>query len=111
MDRNTKAVAREAIMSVTLTVLHPGVEGEDFVHTQPRLAARLATLQGKRIALLDNGKVNADKVLAALASRLQRLGAGEARVWKKQHAGQTGAPQIKELLRGMPDLVLTALGD
>ena len=98
-------------MSATLTVLHPGVEGQSFAFAKPTLAKRLATLKGKRVALLDNGKVNADKVLEAMAVRLQRLGAGEVRTWKKQHAGQTGLPKVQELVRWMPDLALTGLGD
>lgn len=96
-------------MNATLTILHPGIETAR--EAKPRLAARLATLQGKRVALLDNGKVNAGVILAAVAARLKRLGIGDVRAWKKQHAAQSGEKLFPELLGWKPDLVLTGLGD
>lgn len=96
-------------MTATLTVLHPGIEVPEDV--KPQLAARLATLQGKRVALLDNGKVNAAAMLDAVAARLQRLGVGEVRRWKKQHAAQSGEKHFPALLGWQPDLALTGLGD
>lgn len=108
-------------MQETITVLHPGVERAPATDIAarvaqpsagPALAPRLATLAGKRIALLDNAKVNAGTILAALAKRLQvRHGAADVRAWKKRHAGETGAPLIPHLLEWKPDLVLTAIGD
>lgn len=99
-------------MNDMLTVLHPGVETEPVLASRPRLASRLATLQGKRLALLDNGKVNSGAVLAALGKRLRdRYGVAEVRAWKKRHAGETGAGIIPDLMKWRPDLALTALGD
>jgi hypothetical protein len=98
-------------MTATLTVLHPGLEeakGKD----KPRLAARLSDLKGKRIALLDNCKVNADAILAAVAKRLQALGAGEVRAWKKPRgASSPGDTEIPLIQAWKPDAVLVALGD
>ncbi|HYF21288.1 MAG TPA: hypothetical protein VEA40_25720, partial [Ramlibacter sp.] len=68
-------------MDQTLTILHPGIE--DAAAAEPRLAPRLSGLQGTRIAMLDNGKLNAGNILRAVAERLQKLGAGESRAWKK----------------------------
>jgi hypothetical protein len=96
-------------MNATLTILHPG--NESGSELKPRLAPRLETLQGKRVALLDNGKVNAGALLAAVAARLQRFGIAEVRAWKKQHAAAPGERQIPELIRWKPDLALTGLGD
>lgn len=98
-------------MNQLITVLHPGLEA-DPSRQAPRLAPRLATLQGRRLALLDNGKVNAGAILVAVGKRLQaEHGVAEVRAWKKRHAGETGAGIIPDLLKWKPDLALTALGD
>ena len=96
-------------MTNTFTVLHPGIERR--AEARPQLAPRLASLAGKRVALLDNSKVNAGAILAAVAARLQKLGAAETRAWKKQHASHSGEKVIPGLLGWQPDLVLTGLGD
>ena len=109
-------------MNQMLTVLHPGVESPaDAAPARspkgpqlapPQLAARLASLKGRRLALLDNGKVNAGATLAALGKRLKdRYGVAEVRTWKKRHAGETGAAVIPDLMKWSPHLALTALGD
>ncbi len=119
-------------MKDTLTILHPGVEGGNSAMpaampatmpaapgartrepgTVPRLAPRLTSFQGARIALLDNTKVNAREFLEAVGRRLQRAhGAAEVRTWRKRHAGETGAAAIAELVKWKPHLALTALGD
>lgn len=96
-------------MNTTLTILHPGIE--DATKAKPRLAARVDSLRGRRLALLDNGKVNAGAILAALASRLQQQGVAEVRAWKKPHAAESGEKRIAELMAWKPDLVLTGIGD
>jgi len=93
----------------TITILHPGIEAAQ--ESAPVLARRLDTLQGKRVALLDNGKVNAGVIIAAVAERLRQKGIAEVRAWKKQHAAEGGHKHFPELLAWKPDLVLTALGD
>ncbi len=112
----------------TMAVLHPGVEA---AHTAarsgsaapvaitpaaapagPRLAARLSTLRGKRLALFENGKVNALQILVAVGKRLEaRHGVAETRVWRKRHAGGTGAEIIPLIMAWKPDLVLLSTGD
>lgn len=96
-------------MNTTLTILHPGIESGR--EAKPRLAPRLASLNDKRVALLDNGKVNAGAILAAVAERLKQFGVGETRAWKKQHASQGGDRLFPEIFAFRPDLVLTGLGD
>ncbi|MBI2296400.1 MAG: hypothetical protein HYU76_10305 [Betaproteobacteria bacterium] len=68
------------------------------VGTEPRkLAPRIRTLRGKRIALLDNCKEFADQVLKGVAEVLRRdYGVGEVRFWRKGYPAK-GAPFIKEL--------------
>jgi len=92
-----------------LTILHPGLEAVKAA--RPGLAPRLASLQGKRVALLDNGKVNAGNIINAVAERLKKLGVAETRSWKKQHASEGGHKHFPAILEWKPDLVLTALGD
>ncbi len=96
-------------MNQTLTILHPGIENTG--KAKPRLAQRLLSLEGKRVALLDNGKVNAGAILSAVGERLKKLGVTEMRSWKKAHAAQGGEMHFPELLGWKPDLVLTGLGD
>ena len=110
----------------TMAVLHPGVEtpaalatGLETSGTLPpahsgggQLAPRLATLRGKRLALFENGKVNALEILVAVGKRLvARHGIAETRVWRKRHAGGTGAAVIPAIMAWKPDLVLTSTGD
>jgi hypothetical protein len=96
-------------MNATLTILHPGIEASS--KTRPRLAPRLKGLEGKRVALLDNGKVNAGAILAAVAGRLKALGVVETRAWKKQVAAQGADHLFPEILDWKPDLVLNGVGD
>ncbi len=112
----------------TMAVLHPGVES---AHTAPlrsaaapiamklpepaagpRLSARLSTLRGKRLALFENGKVNALQILVAVGKHLEaRHGVAETKVWRKRHAGGTGAEIIPLIMAWKPDLVLVSTGD
>ena len=115
-----------ALRAGTLAVLHPGVEtpsaatqpggragaGTAPGTTAPTHAPRLKALQGKRLALFGNGKVNAREIITAVGKRLEaRHGVAETRYFRKRHAAESGAPLIPELLDWKPDLVLTALGD
>jgi hypothetical protein len=108
----------------SIAILHPGVETRQApaaAQAQPRAAAapaarglapRLDTLRGKRLALFENGKVNALQILVAVGKRLEaRHGIAETRVWRKRHAGDTGAAVIPAVLAWKPDLVLTSTGD
>jgi hypothetical protein len=106
-------------MSEKIIVLHPAVETEPDSALAPAassqqvqgLTPRLPTLQGKRLALLDNSKVKAKELLLAFARRLQeQYGVAEVRMWRKP-ASAIPAPFIPELMEWKPDLVLTASGD
>ena len=112
-------------MKNTLLVLHPGVETADAntvasiesvrvavpSSRQASLAPRLSSFKGRRIAVLDNTKVNAVELMTAVAKRLQAHGISEVRHWRKRHAGESGAQFIPDMLNWKPDLVLTGLGD
>ena len=99
-------------MKQTFTLLHPAIEDETAAPAVPRMAPRLATLSAKRLALFDNGKVNAGAILTAVAALLKaRHGVADVKAFKKRHAGDSGAAVIPLLMAWKPDLVLTALGD
>ena len=114
-------------MSNILTVLCPVIEAvpgdaaaasTNDIKEQPRAtprksgAPRLATLSGARVALFENGKVNARQILVALGERMKALhGVAEVSLWRKPDPSTTGEPFIGPMLAWKPDLVLTALGD
>ena len=114
---------QRAIPTGRLAVLHPGVEAADAADIRAArsdgsnpsrrigLAPRLATLAGKRLALLDNNNVNARELLHAFAERLQRdYGIGEIRAWRKPTSAAP-APFMDEIRQWMPDLLFSASGD
>jgi hypothetical protein len=75
-----------------------------------RLAPRLASLDGKRIGILDNGKANADVLMLAVARILQeRHGAGEIVKREKPVAGPP-KPEVLEAL-AQCDLALVGSAD
>jgi hypothetical protein len=75
-----------------------------------RLAPRLASLAGKRIGILDNGKANAGTLMLAVAQILQdRYGAGEVVKREKPVAGPP-KPEVLEALARC-DLALVGSAD
>ena len=105
-------------MESTFKIVHPGIEvaPESARSAKPKhaLAQRLPAVrsfEGKKVALLDNAKVNARELFEALARRLKPLGVTEFRSWRKRHAGESGAPHIAQIVAWEADLVLTGLGD
>ena len=74
---------------------------------EARLAARLSTLAGKRIGILDNGKANAGVLMLAVAKVLQeRFGAGEIVKRNKPVAG----PPVPEALEALSQCDLALVG-
>ena len=106
------------------TVLHPAVEAHTPVknphdlipeggqtHGPRHLAPRLSSLAGKRLALLDNNKVNARELLTAFGEQLKaKFGITEIKMWRKPTSAAP-APFIAEITAWKPDLMLTASGD
>lgn len=81
---------------------------------QPKLrpAPRLDSLKGKRGALLDNRKGNADRLLTALGELLvERYDVGEVDAVRKFIYSRRADPQVIDDLVRDYDFVVTAVGD
>lgn len=92
---------------MTTFLIDPGAEGG--VSAQAG-AARLATLQGKRIGLLDNIKHNAEYLLQELGERLRAEHGCDVRLVKKKTYTKFAAPAVLASLADC-DAVVTAIGD
>jgi hypothetical protein len=113
-----------ATMRQMLRVLNPAVEPHTPVKNPHELipegakatgvrhlATRLSSLAGKRLALLDNNKVNARELLNAFGQQInRRFGLAEIKMWRKPTSAAP-APFIAEIMAWKPDLLLTASGD
>jgi hypothetical protein len=79
-------------------------------HHVRALARRPASLEGRRIAILDNSKPNADVLLGRVAEQLvARTGADAARWWRKPGSSRA-ATMIDDVVAGS-DVVLTGSAD
>ena len=73
-------------------------------------AARLASLQGKRIGLLDNIKHNAEYLLTEVGERLKREFGCDVQLVRKKTYTRFAEPQVLASLLQC-DAVVTAIGD
>ena len=75
-----------------------------------QLAPRLATLQGKRVAILDNGKANAGTLMLAVVDRLrERYGVTDVIKREKPVAGPP-KPEVLDAL-AQADFALVGSAD
>ena len=93
-------------MTDTLTVMIPtGAPETGFIPTAPRPKS----LEGLRVALLDNGKEFSDIVLDALAETLKRdYGVTNIKFWRKGFPAK-GAPFIEEMA-AESDVAISGVG-
>jgi hypothetical protein len=73
-----------------------------------KLAARLKSLRGARVAFIDNGKEFSGQVIGAVAEVMQREYGVEAKFWDKGFPSKA-APFIAELAASC-DAVVTGVG-
>jgi len=93
---------------MSITLVHPGNERVAQAATPP---ARLASLAGKKVALLDISKPGGSLFLDRLGEILRtRYGAAEIIRARKPTFAKIAPPQIIEQLRGV-DAVIEALAD
>ncbi len=75
-------------------------------------APRLGDLEGLRIGLLGNGKVNADVLLEQTAQLFaERHGCRVLELEEKGHAGKPCPPDLLKSIADESDFLLTAAGD
>jgi hypothetical protein len=73
---------------------------------------RPASLEGKRVALIENTKFNSDRLLQKIGDILvQEYGAASARMWRKRNASVPAHAEIIEEVRRTCDVVVAGIGD
>jgi len=95
----------------TYRVYRPTPDKADVTVSEPGLAVRSGVLDGKRIGLLWNAKVNADIYLHRLQELIAERHVGVEFVWQaKPTASKPMEPEVLDEMRTC-DLVVTAFGD
>ena len=76
------------------------------------IAARVRSLDGLRLGILDNTKWNANKLLRELRDQLQAAHALAAvNYYRKESFAAAAAPALLAEIAAQNDIVLTAIGD
>lgn len=83
------------------------------VEAEARPAApRVAALKGLRLAVLDNTKWNANRLLRRTSERLAaEAGFAEVNYYRKESFSKVAAPEVIAEIVSNNDVVLTAIGD
>jgi hypothetical protein len=75
-------------------------------------APRVVSLQGKRVALVDNTKFNSDRLLQKIGDILKaKHGVAETRVWRKQNASVPVDEGTIAEIRKSWDVTIAGIGD
>ncbi len=73
---------------------------------------RPASLQGKRIGLIENTKFNSDRLLQKIGDILKaEYGVAETRMWRKQNSSVPADDAIIAELRQTCDAMVAGIGD
>lgn len=73
---------------------------------------RPATLEGKRVALIENTKFNSDRLLAKIGDILKtEYGVAEARLWRKKNASVPAHEEIIAEVKKTCDVMVAGIGD
>ena len=91
----------------------PVYDPRGMVEASPLATApRVTSLAGLRLALLDNTKWNANKLLRGVRERLaQKHGFQAVNYYRKESFSLNAAPALIADIAAHNDLVLTAIGD
>lgn len=75
-------------------------------------APRPPSLEGKRVALIENTKFNSDKLLRKIGDILvKEYGAADSRMWRKRNASVPAHEEIIEEVRSTCDVMVAGIGD
>jgi len=92
-----------------MRLVDPSAESRMDAH---RTAPRLADLEGLRIGLLGNRKINADVLLRETAALFEsRHGCRVLALEEKDHAGKPCPPDLLACIASESDFLITAAGD
>ncbi len=73
---------------------------------------RPPSLEGKRVALIENTKFNSDRLLAKIGDILQaEYGAAATRMWRKRNSSVPAHEEIIEEVRKESDVMVAGVGD
>ena len=99
----------ESVMTKSVPVYDP----RGVVEAAPlSMSPRVKKLEGLRLALLDNTKWNANKLLRGLREQLARKHAfGAVNYYRKESFAVAAAPALLAEIAAHNDIVLTAIGD
>jgi len=76
------------------------------------IAARVRSLDGLRLGILDNTKWNANKLLREVRDQLKAAHPlASITYYRKESFSRFAAPELIEKIRAENDIVLTAIGD
>ncbi len=75
-------------------------------------APRPASLEGKRVGLIENTKFNSDRLLAKIGDILKaEYDAAETRMWRKHNSSVPAHQEIIEELKRTCDVMVAGIGD
>jgi hypothetical protein len=95
--------------SASLRLVDPAAE---IQNRNEEIAPRLDSLVGKRIALIDNTKHNADRFLQAVRALLEeRYGVASFEYFRKFSASVPTPPEVVERLTGSCDALVHGVAD
>ena len=76
------------------------------------LASRLVSLDNQRVAILDNTKWNAGKLLRKIVARLEASHSlAEVNFYSKESFSKMALPELVETIAAQNDAIITAIGD
>jgi hypothetical protein len=75
-------------------------------------APRPASLEGRRVGLVENTKYNSDRLLQKIGDVLKaEYGIAETRMWRKRNSSVPAHEEIIEELRQTCDVMVAGIGD
>jgi hypothetical protein len=75
------------------------------------MARRLASLDGALIGVLDNRKVNADRIFQYVEQRLREQHGVREVIWRRKHNFSSPAPSAMIAELAACDAIITGIGD
>jgi len=92
-----------------IELLDPTLEAASQTATY---APRPASIEGKRVALIENTKFNSDRLLEKIGEILvKEYGAASTRMWRKRNSSVPAHQEIIDEVRQTCDVMVAGIGD